>query len=183
MGKQFRTLLLLSQLMILGCDGLPESSVEVITEKELVEEIAEFASQYDAETDWGEIFRDRDYFEGIYTFEIQAALLRTDSRPLLMLATLEDITKDNDTYFLHFTTLGIDQFSFLMPELHLVLESEKNLIDTVTSHANSFLEYAIIATISSVRKPTRVTDEPSLFLVVQGHCVDLMLYDPLVFEN
>jgi len=45
MGKQLRALLLLSPLMILGCDELPESSSEVITEKDLVEETAEFASR------------------------------------------------------------------------------------------------------------------------------------------
>lgn len=184
MGRQLRALLLLSPLMILGCDGLPESSSEVITERDLVEETAEFASRYDAETDWGEIFRDRDYFKEIYTFEIQTALLRTDSRPLLILATLEDITKDNDTYFLHFSTLATEQFSFLMPELHLVLEADKSLIDTVTSRADRFVdEYAVIATISSVSKPTRVTDEGSNFLFVQGLCVDLMLHDFWGVEN
>jgi hypothetical protein len=154
-----------------------------MTEEERVEEIAEFASQYDAVTDWGVLFEDPDaYLEEVYTFEIEGALLRTDSRPVLILATLEDVTKENDTYFLHFSTLSANQFSysFLIPELRLVLEGEKNLIDTVTSGPRTFLdEYAIIATISSVSNPTLLTNEPSDFLVVRGHCVDLMLYDSL----
>jgi len=183
MGKQLRALLLLAPLLILGCDGLPESSSEVMTEEERVEEIAEFASQYDAVSDWGVLFEDPDaYLEEVYTFEIEGALLRTDSRPVLILATLEDVTKENDTYFLHFSTLSANQFSysFLIPELRLVLEGEKNLIDTVTSGPRTFFdEYAIIATISSVSNPTLLTNEPSDFLVVRGHCVDLMLYDSL----
>lgn len=184
MGKQLRALLLLSPLLILGCDGLFDGSSEVITEEELLEEFAEFASRYDAVTDWGVVFEDPDaILEEVYTFEIEDALVRTDSRPVLILATLEDVTKENDTYFLHFSTLwstGPFSYSFQIPELRLVLEGEKNLIDKVTSGPRTFIdEYAIIATISSVSNPTLFTNETSEFLVVRGHCVDLMLYDSL----
>lgn len=204
MQRELSVFFLICLSLIPGCAEAPDERLaevnpderltEAYTEQELQDKVAEFASQHDAVTNWNESFVDQDFMqENTYSFEVENALVRKDGRPLLILATIDDISKENDTYLLHLSTELLDLVFPQSPmlDLRLVLEGEQDLVEKITTRgARGFIDtYAIIATISSVSRPNfvakayptygeeaQIVVESPDFFVVRGRCIDLMFY-------
>jgi hypothetical protein len=112
-------------------------------------------------------------------FQVENALMRPDKRPVAVRAYLEDVVRRNDRVFLEFSDLD---------GLYLTLEATPDTVQQILKEnlSKSLNEYAVVAEVQSVRKPTiqvaaEATGEgaevqlqtPDKFQV-RGRCVDLL---------
>jgi len=148
------TLIVALLLILVGCNGdSQEKDAEAKKErleKELqatAQRIQELCSQYNAVMDWTE----RVERSNGYTIELEEALIRPDSRPVLVLSGVKDITKKSGRYSVHFTcdVTGLDEISLI---LHCTPEQVGEIM------RNELRQYAVIAQVSEVKKVTWILE-------------------------
>jgi len=103
----------------------------------------DLAAKFGARTDWNKELKDRLL---PYSIDVEEALIRTDKKPILFEALVEDVTRDNNKYVVRLNYSDSPKIYFLLectPELAAKLRSRQG-----------FDQVAVIASISSVRKPT-----------------------------
>jgi hypothetical protein len=116
---------------------------------------------------------------GSYSIQLENALVRPDKKAVAMRAHLEDIVRRDNRMFLEFSD---------WEDLYLTLEASPEIVEQVLKEHPSkfFAEYAIIAEVQSVQKPTfqvaaeTTGDGPEVEiqaadkLHVRGRCVVLL---------
>ncbi len=151
--------------------------------------IGNLVDKYNAVIQWE---KDLENLKQVFTINIQDALVRKDRRPILLIAPISDIEKENDRYLLHIEVYA-DVIYHDTITYRYTLECDFDCMNKLnaqlsqhplTSNDN---EYAIIAFISSARKlrfnisahPYR-EEAASLDLntsrdaLVNGRCLDLL---------
>src|SRR5438445_10258119 len=134
--------------------------------------LANMVSKFNADAEWHEQISKLP----VFTVDVEAAI-KTAPRPILFIATIDDIEKRDNTYLLHFaiTRIGTNEIAFA-----LKCSSEK--AERVIRDHSFMDEYAVIASISSVRKVDCMTasgdngqrvDIQDHFLA-EGECVELL---------
>lgn len=136
-----KTLLLVALLLgLVGCDS--DSSDEsaqlekerLEKERQTKEKVQELCSRYNAVVDW-----EQGHLE--YTVEVEDALIRTNGRPVLLFASVEDIVRESDKYTIYchsgYSGLGLAQ------QMLAVLGGLERY---------GLERYAVVARISSVKK-------------------------------
>jgi hypothetical protein len=118
-----------------------------------------------------------------YTVELQRVLMGKDRRPLIFVATVDDlIGEDDGRYILQaHLTVGLDR------ELHLQLRCGAQELNAVLNRTPEILEeFAVVARIQEIRKPLlqavaqtgnergtpEIVVEPSQILLAIGECLD-----------
>lgn len=166
--------------------------------------IQSLVNKHDAVADWRQKFFQKDaYFAKypVYTIQVEDVLVRTDSRPVMFVADIEDVAKNGDRYTLHFSESRV--FGFLSnPYFHFDLHCTQDQLNQIMQDHDGYnvpfppAHYAVIAHISGVRKvryqlvarADRVVShddgdfevnisesvEPSNIFVARGQCVDLL---------
>lgn len=149
------TLIMALLLILVGCkdDSREEKAVaenERLLEKEhqaTAQRIQEFCSQYNALIDWAQSVEDGE----AYTIELEEALIRADSRPVLLLGEIEDITKKSGRYSVYFTVEEPSIGSFC--EMSLVLHCTPEQVKEIMQHRHDWPQkYAVLARVSEVEK-------------------------------
>lgn len=176
---------------------------KVQTEKllKIKKSIQEIITKYNAVTDWQEKL-EKGGIEPIFTVEFQDTLIRKDSRPLLFVAAVEDIVRDNNNYIAHF----YNRFNTLLSaDVHFVLDCPSEYVQEIMNRSNRYENYAVIAQISGVRKVSLelITQadsiiyydeysfdvdissdlEPSDTFVAIGRCLDLLFVEHYEHKN
>lgn len=161
--------------MLIGCDSddpeenTPEETARSERKQKIEQKIQELCSNYNAVTDWLES-RPK-YTTPKYTIEVEDALIRTDGRPVLFFASVEDIVRNSDKYTLYLC--GGDRLTDLLVSLATGTGVER---------------YAFVAQIQDVRKvkfelkayansPEEVYIElepSSNVFIAKGKCLDLL---------
>jgi hypothetical protein len=125
------------------------------------------ASKYNAVVDWekglnsqeAELVDLTDY----YSLQVENALIKHNSRPVLINGILIDILKRNDKYYMVFS---MDEGA------RLELESNQKQIEGILNKQH-YLRHAIIGTIFSARRTTGADTESDSF-IIQGKLIDLL---------
>jgi hypothetical protein len=150
--------------------------------------MAELSRKYQADSEWQKAFdkSDRLFF---YTIELQRVLIRKDGRPVIVVATIDDVVGQSDgRYALHaHMTVGLDRDVHFelrcgVPELRALLDRTPEILD----------EFVIVARIQEIRKPLlqavaqsgdevvntpEVVLEPSRTLFASGECLDAVFVE------
>lgn len=152
------------------------------------QKISTLAKRYNAVTDWRERF-DEDGIKigkghrAVYTTDIEKALIRNDSRPVLIVGNVFDITKIGDNNY-----LGIKAFAY--PDLNFLLKCQSQQTELVLTQPTDDGEFfAVVANVFSVSRPAFETDvlieeiddemysdiivEPGDQYILQGTCLDI----------
>lgn len=143
--------------------------------------VANLVAKYNAVIYWGEDLR---AVKQLFSVNVQEALIRADKRPILIFTQIKDVVKENGKSILKFET----DTNFDFGELYFSLEctsEQVNIIINQTSTSED--EYAIVALISSVRKPelkvsaNAINEDEALIelsdshiLLASGTCLDLV---------
>jgi len=153
------TLIMALLLILVGCnDDSQEEAAEAENERLLEKEhqataqrIQEFCSQYNAVIDWAQSVEDGE----AYTIELEEALIRADSRPVLLLSEIEDITKKSGRYSVYFTVEEPSFGSFC--EMSFVLHCTPEQVKGIMRHRRDWPQkYAVLARVSEVKKVSYV---------------------------
>ena len=148
------------------------------TEREKDQKVISFAATHNAIADWKAALPDQSVI-GSYSIQLENALVRPDKKAVAMRAYLEDIVRRDNRMFLEFSD---------WEDLYLTLEASPEIVEQVLKEHPSkfFAEYAIIAEVQSVQKPTlqvaaeTTGDGPEVEiqaadkLHVRGRCVVLL---------
>jgi len=177
-------LLLTAAIAAFSCRQSSERPAErkVQVQAEIHARIAELSAKYNADAQWQKPFDnpDRLFF---YTVELQRVLMGKDRRPLIFVATVDDlIGEDDGRYILQaHLTVGLDR------ELHLQLRCGAQELNAVLNRTPEILEeFAVVARIQEIRKPLlqavaqtgnergtpEIVVEPSQILLAIGECLD-----------
>ena len=146
------TLIMVFLLIVVGCDRNSQEE-DAKAEKERLElekeyqataqRIQELCSQYNAVMDWTQSVED---VWSPFTIELEEALIRADSRPVLLLGNVKDITKKSDGYWAYFTI----EEPYTSFDIHFFLRCTPEQVDEIMGHR--LCEYAVIAQVSEVKK-------------------------------
>jgi len=153
------------------------------------QKILTLAKRYNAVTDWQERF-DEDGIKiakghrAVYTTDIEKALIQSDSRPVLIVGYVFDITKIGDNKY-----LGIKAFAY--PDLNFLLKCQSQQTKLVLNQPTDGGKFfAVVANVISVSRPAFETDalieetgdeshsdiivEPGDQYIIQGTCLDIL---------
>jgi len=154
------------------------------------EAISAMASRHNARIDWEKSPVEGTAYKGLFTFQIEDTLVR-DPRPIVGFGSVDDITKENGRYSVHFR----DAFHVGGPDIRFVLECSPQQVESILgskSHSlrpgSIFEGYAFVASLSSVNRPAfevranpinteeaEVAVESSdVFHVARGKCLELL---------
>ena len=146
-------------------------------------EIAKLIIRYNAVSLWEKEMQD---LHQVFTINIQDALVRKDRRPILIFADVDDIVKENDTNQVSFEVFN--DWNTVRYTLDCDVECVNKIIN---KYSPNNTEYAIIASISSVRKlkwtisAERLGEEDaeldfstSRTLIANGRCLDVLKMEP-----
>jgi hypothetical protein len=144
----------------------------------LRQEVLQMSSKYGADLNWRAIPDD------FYTLELQQALLEPVGRSRLLIATVVDVLKRENDYFLTVQDWRFDIYFQLLcdaKQAQYVIESSTN--DNVI---RKYGDYAIVLKPESVHKPVAqltgeiddgsaiVTHKAADIVVVKGTCIDIL---------
>jgi hypothetical protein len=131
------------------------------------------AGRYNAITNWKAKFEDVDE---IYVADVQDALIRKDGRPLLVSVEVIDIVKAEDKNIVHFRETNSDD-----PDTRFILECSSEQIKTITEHRDEFTEFAVVASIASVRRANKEDvhedSDPLDTFIATGTSLDLQYFN------
>jgi hypothetical protein len=144
--------------------------------KEVEDAIATFAARYNAVADWQKSLRSQNPGGTIYTAQVAPVLVRSDARPMLFLASVRDVVKEEGRFVLLF-----DGRVSLGSRFLLRLDASTDEANLAMSHRRNDPadRFAVVATITSVDSSTMaVHDEAGTeqkpVSQASGRCVDLM---------
>jgi hypothetical protein len=156
-------------------------SMEQARKESIHKAIIELADSYNAVVNWREPLRIKPF-----TIEVEGALLRKDNRPVLFLATVEDVERKENKYLVRFVTDNLDVLPVLAM-FEFVLDCNDEQTKKITQQQIEFWErYAVVAEIQKVRKvifglkADNYTEEPEISIdtqdvfVATGKCLDLL---------
>lgn len=152
--------------------------------------ISDMVVQFDAVADWRSSFDEKDILEPIYTIHIQEALLKTNGRPILFYASVDDVLKREKQHIVRFVN-WLDIGLTIYFELQCNEDQTKRLLEIPTEF---FLdEFAVIAQIEEVRKPefavrayargseeAEIEVESSDIFIATGKCLDFLYVGDLL---
>ena len=173
---------------------------EKIKTEQIKQAISEMVARHNAVADWKKNFVQKDpnaLLNNIYTIDLEAALVRSDNRPVLFYAPVVDVERRDNKYFAHFQTGGFILHSLFSPDIHFVLECDSEQAKKIMAQQpNMFDEYAVVAFISSVRRAmfkvnadpvsseeADLVVEPSGIFIVNGQCLELLFIGDYGISN
>lgn len=133
-------------LFLVSCDGKSSKETAEAVERqhkdqERKEKLKAFAAKHEATGDWVKVLDRRPF-----TLDLQTALIRTDHRPVLFIASVNDIEPlGKDRYRVTFEGEAYSS----QPGVAFILECTSEHISQIQ---DSFSEYAVVARIASVRR-------------------------------
>ena len=156
-------------------------------QQEVEQNIHEMVAKYNALVKWGEHFVDyrREIYggnRGIYTFDVENALISHDSRPILFYGYVVDVKKQNGSYIAIFSMAEDIEIDFA---LTCNSEQVERILRQPTDYTAD--SYGVVATISDIERPKFEVDayqyegdepyvivEPGDIFIANGVCVDLL---------
>jgi hypothetical protein len=142
-------------LSLFGCQSSEERSrqQEVIR---LNREMADFCSRYNAVVDWPKEIK------GVtFTIDAEPVFLRSDQRPILFYAVLEDVRRRNGSIFLYFRTAPTEG----EPTLRLILDCDRCDVLEIKNSANALGGFGVLAQVTqAVRSLDDSEDAPEYLL-------------------
>jgi len=157
---------------------------EVEKKIQIEQAISSMVAKYNAVTDWKKNFNNESVLLGkIYTVQVEDALIRSDNRPILFFAFVEDVQRQGNKYYVHFWN-----WYELGPDIRFVLECNSKQAKKILEQKTDFFEkYAVVALISTLQKPkfevkayphsrggADIIVEPSDIFIAKGRCLDLL---------
>lgn len=134
-------------------------------DSQIVREVQELCSKYNAVTNWRQNSDANDLFQEMYTIQVEDALIRTDNRPILFYGSVKDIVRESDKYLVYFGSGGLAQLlslsgsgldsilNLLYPEIYFVLNCTPDQVEKILLKSAGYFEYyAVIAKIGEVKK-------------------------------
>ena len=118
-------------------------------------------AKHNAVADWRQqIPKVKNFGRTVYTIELEDALVKTDGRPVLLLAAVRDIVKESEKYSVHIV-VSSDEFPIILAGISSVvvqfsLLCTQEQVDKILPRPRSSLFehkcFAVVARISEVRK-------------------------------
>ena len=171
---------LVIQFVLTSCSPPFQRKKEVARQKKeaLRQQILLMTSKHEADFKWITVLNKSDF----YTLELQQALLDPPGRSRMLLASVVDVLKREDGYFLtaHAWMSNI-YFQLQCDEKHA-----QYVMSTSTNDFRIFDEYAIVVSPKSVHKPVAqlageidvdyayVIHDATDIVVVKGTCIDIL---------
>jgi hypothetical protein len=136
--------------------------------EEIKRRIIKIASEYNAIINWDDSLDRRKY-----SFEVYKAMKPNDIRPILIIASLRDIIKRDDKYFILFNHRNMIICMFSLECSH------SQVSQLLEQKPNRYGRYAVIAHIKSVQKQEYFTQDGELIEInerffANGQCVGLV---------
>ncbi len=143
--------------------------------------------KHNAFTQWHKCFMDYEKkieggHRGIYTIDVETALIRNDTRPILFYGYVVDVKKVDEKYLVIFSMTENVDINFV---LRCAVEQAEKLLSQPTEYPGD--SYAVVAAISDIQRPRFEVDayqddeyepyiivEPGDTFVADGVCVDLL---------
>jgi len=164
--------------------NVKKEKAEVEKKIQIEQTISNMVARHNAVTDWKKNFNEKSTLLGrIYTVQVEDALIRSDGRPVLFFASVDDVTRIGNKYYVHF-----HNWFDLSPEIRFVLECDSEQVKKIMGQITDFFEqYAVVALISSLQRPkfevkayphsaedAEVVVEFSDIFIARGRCLDLL---------
>jgi hypothetical protein len=133
-------------------------------------DIEALISMSNAARDWKNSVCKQDYVSPVLTSELQSALMRTDSRPVLITGSLRDMNDQDGQY-----VLTLSAHLCRDARIQVELEANSDQARVMLAHRSESLPYyAVAAQVSSVKKAAVVPENNDSVFLVRGRCLDLV---------
>jgi hypothetical protein len=157
------------------------------TKHRVKQDVSDMIAQHNAFARWDECFTDYEKkidggHRGIYTIDVETALIRNDNRPILFYGYVADVKKVDEKYIVIFATTENVDIDFV---LRCNAEQAKKILGQPMEYPGDC--YAVVAAISNIERPKFEVDayqdgeyepyilvEPGDTFVAHGACVDLL---------
>ena len=140
-------------LALFGCDGktAEERSAEnkeraAKKQAKRMEALSRFGASFNAEVVEDVELLNLMVTRGSYSILVEKALIREGDKPIVFWSMVEDVSKSDRGYLVHFHWFSDIHYSLKCQEDHI------NLILENASEANLFTQFAVVAVIDSVKK-------------------------------
>lgn len=172
----------------------PKKREEAERNLEIEQNILLMSKKYDAVRDWEKQFKK--ISRSVYTIDLQKALIREDSRPILFFASIADIKKQKEDYLVYFDMGSLFDINYIdlwlllsFPSIRFILKCTEEQVEKILNTKTEFLNerFAIVASIFNVEKhafklSASSGDQESSYIEVddsdvfmaEGICLDLM---------
>lgn len=166
---------------------LTEIQARKSSHNKIKQEIKDFALKHNAIIGWKKDLDRKRAILNLYTLEVEGVLLQKDNQPILFIASVDDIIKEEDRYIVYFN----DKMSF-RPKIYFILQCSSKQVDEILSHSKSvYGNFAVVANISQVRKfrfqlqansaigheDVDIEFSPSNEFMAKGSCIDFIYVD------
>ena len=149
--------------------------------------VSDMIAKHNAFAQWGECFMDYEKkidggHRGIYTIDVESALIRNDARPILFYGYVADVKKVDEKYLAIFVMTENVDINFV---LRCDAKQAEKILGQPTEYSGH--SYAVVAAISDIQRPKFEVDaygddeyepyiivEPGDTFVADGVCVDLL---------
>jgi hypothetical protein len=162
------------------------------------EKISAFAKQYGAIENWRTEIPRRGFTGAPFSYDLQKVLIQTNETPVLMLAELTDVVKQNGSFQAKFTRSYFTNANF---EISITLDCSSQIAEKLLTAQTNLLpsQYALIVKAKSVSRiklsiagqgtegsaeeNVEVNTDQDIFCL-KGECLDLMqIGNDLVFQS
>ncbi|HUW17818.1 MAG TPA: hypothetical protein VMW16_00780 [Sedimentisphaerales bacterium] len=192
------TVVMVTLLLLSACDTDKPDEDKAEQEAAQLEETAKtrqeieaMCAKYNAARDWGESWRhtlddaSELMFFPLYTIEVEEALVRTDGRPIALIADVVDVMKEENGYSVQFGELWFNRHS-PANDIRFILDCTSEQVDSIIRNRKNWLaHYAVIARISDVKEVQFTKNDEGYFgsamFMAKGPCLDVLFvgyYEP-----
>lgn len=158
---------------------------------DIEQNIMKMANKYNAVLDWEKDLRPKSFLRSAYTVEVQRVLVREDNRPVIFIASVQDMEKRGNEYIVYFDKwsgyFGISLEAYL-PILFILKCTEEQVKRILNQPKEILIEnYSVIASISDVNKirfsltpyslgeyEANIEIDSSAVFIAKGNCLDLL---------
>jgi len=202
MKNSIRKITLIILIITLGCfvslSSCGRSKKEEIKQMkkakikvEIEQNIKKMANNYNAVLDWEKDLKQKSFLTNVYTVEVQRALVREDNRPVIFVASVQDIEKRGNEYIVYFDRWTGYYNINLEADLPIlfILNCTEEQVKRILNQPNEVLfeNYSVIALISDVNKmrfsltpyplgeyEADIEIDSSEVFIAKGNCLDLL---------
>lgn len=154
-----------------------EQRIEAENRAKIEQAISDMVAKYNAVTNWTDVFDKKEFWEKTYVIQFQNAILFTNGRPILFYASINDIWKEGDQYYV--------RFEDFLRDIYFEIKCSEKQAKRLSEHPGT---YAVIAQIEQIYKkefPDIYTKGADFDIVINdifvatGNCLDFLHKDDL----
>lgn len=157
----------------IGCDSAERKARHQHEEHgaQLAREVSDLSTRYNAVSNWQMLFKQKRF-----SIEAEPIFVRSDHRPILFYATLEDVRREHDAFMLYLDSTPTEG----EPVVRLVLDCNGCDLQKLKAPSESFGDFAVVAAPTQVVKTIDGPENGPDFLI-NGKLIEAVYVDDYAF--